>query len=61
MKLLCTVPDSVMVAAFLKAELYSERFSDDLKRAMQTLSVGEAIVVHPDLRDDRQNELRAEL
>lgn len=50
-----------MVAAFLKAELYSERFSADLKRAMQNSGVDETIVAHPDLRDARQNELRAEV
>lgn len=61
MNLLHTVPDSAMVAAFLKAELYSERFSADLKQAMQHVGVGEALVVHPDLHDDRQNELRAAL
>ena len=59
MNLLHTIPEAAMVAAFLKAEIYSERFSDDLKRAMHHVGVDETIVVHPDLGDACQNALRA--
>lgn len=48
-----------MVAAFLKAEFSSVRFSDDLKKAMKKLGVAEKVVTEPDLEDEVENELRA--
>jgi len=61
MKLLKKIPESTMVAAYLKAELHSERFSDDLKRAAEKLGVNEAIILTPNLEDDHENELRAQV
>ncbi len=48
-----------MVAAFLKAEISSPRFSGDLRNAMQSFGMSDALVTHPDLSNDRQNQLRA--
>lgn len=61
MKLLKTVPEAVMVAAFLKAEISSVRFSDDLKSTMEKLGIAEKIVVNPNLQDEHENQLRARL
>ena len=48
-----------MVAAFLKAEYSSPRFKDDLKKAMQSLAVDEAVITYADTTSKRENELRA--
>lgn len=61
MKLVKKVPESAMVAAFLKAEFSSPRFSDDLRKAMQSFSVEEAVITHPDITDMQENELRAQV
>jgi len=50
-----------MVAAFLKAELTSERFADELKQTMQELSIPESIVAMPNLQDKHENELRTKV
>ncbi len=59
MKLLRKVPETAMVAAFLKAEFSSPRFSDDLKKTMKSLSAEEAVITQPDITDTQENELRA--
>jgi len=59
MKLLDPIPESVMVAVFLKAELHSVRFADKLKRVMQELGAIDSIIDTPNLDDSDENELRA--
>ncbi len=59
MKLLAQIPETVMVAAFLKAELYSERFAGDLKKVMNNLGVAEQLIASPDTQNDQENDLRA--
>lgn len=48
-----------MVAAFLRAEFSSIRFSADLKKAMKKLGVAERIITKPDLKNDAENKQRA--
>ncbi len=60
MRLLDRVPESHMVAAFLKAEYSSERFADDLKRAMHTCHIEDAtLITEPHLDDTWENQQRA--
>jgi hypothetical protein len=59
MKLLAHISEAAMVAAFLKAELKSDRFAEELKNTMQKLDVAESLIVEPNLQDDQDNELRA--
>ncbi len=59
MKLLKKIPEAAMVAAFLKAEFSSMRFSDNLKKAMEKLGVAEKVITEPDLQNKAENELRA--
>lgn len=61
MKLLKMVPETAMVAAFLRAEFCSPRFSDDLKKTMQSLNVEETVITHPDITDLQQSKLRAQV
>lgn len=61
MKLLSRTPESAMVAAFLKAELESERFSGELRKVLQSLSIDEQIIATPNIRDEPQNQLRAKV
>ncbi|MGH3396529.1 MAG: hypothetical protein ACRDPO_17745 [Streptosporangiaceae bacterium] len=59
MKLLRKVPEAAMVAAFLKAEFSSPRFSGDLKKTMRSLGAAEVVITHPDTTDMLENDLRA--
>ncbi len=59
MKLLKQIPEAAMVAAFLKAEIFSPRFGEDVRKAMQSFGVDDAIITHPDITNDQENELRA--
>ena len=61
MKLLKEIPEAEMVAAFLKAELTSVRFSDELKKSIWSLAVDEAVIVKPDILDEQENALRAKV
>ena len=61
MKLLKEIPEAAMVAAFLKAELTSARFSKELKNAMRSLDVDEATIAKPNILDEHDNELRAKV
>jgi hypothetical protein len=61
MKLLRKVPEAAMVAAFLKAEYSSPRFSGDLKKTMRSFGAEEAVITQPDITDMRENELRAQV
>lgn len=59
MKLLAPIPEAAMVAAFLKAEYTSERFSDELKKAMRKLGVDDKVITNPNCKDESENQLRA--
>jgi hypothetical protein len=59
MKLLKKIPEAAMVAAFLKAEFSSTRFSHELKQAMKKLGVAEKVVAEPNLENETDNKLRA--
>jgi len=61
MKLLAQIPESAMVASFLKAEINSERFSGELKKVMLRLGIAKHVVTDPNLEDEEQNKLRAQL
>lgn len=61
MKLLKEVPEAAMVATFLKAELSSARFSDELKKVMNALDVAEVVIFEPNLESKADNELRAQV
>ncbi len=61
MELLSQIPESAMVATYLKAELASERFAGELKNAMQRQNTSERVIVEPDLQNDQENELRANI
>jgi hypothetical protein len=59
MKLLKEIPETAMVAAYLKAELTSVRFSGELKAAMKKLGVAKKVIAEPELKNETENELRA--
>jgi hypothetical protein len=59
MKLLKAVPEAAMVAAFLKAEFSSARFSGDLKSAIHLFGVDVAVITQPDIASEQENEQRA--
>jgi hypothetical protein len=61
MKLLTQVPESAMVAAFLKAELTSVRFSDELRKVILSLGIAKSVVANPNIENEEQNKLRAQL
>lgn len=50
-----------MVAAYLKAEISSDRFSSDIRQAMISFGVSELTITHPNTQNPRQNALRAEV
>lgn len=59
MRLVKRVPEAAMVAAFLRAEVSSPRFGADVRKAMRAHEVGTAVISHPDLGNEQDNELRA--
>jgi hypothetical protein len=59
MKLLKAASEAAMVAAFLKAECFSPRFSGDLESAIRSLGVKEAVITQPDIASEQENEQRA--
>lgn len=61
MKLLEQVPEAAMVAAFLKAEISSPRFAEDVREAIQSFGGDEAQIIHPDITNEHENELRARI
>ncbi|HXR73862.1 hypothetical protein [Actinocrinis sp.] len=61
MKLLRTISEAEMVAAFLKAEISSTRFGSEVRAVMRSFGVPEHLVIHPDPADDHENALRAEV
>ena len=50
-----------MILEFLRTELYSDRFSEQLKKTMNTLSFDEQILLSPDLENADENALRKQL
>jgi hypothetical protein len=61
MKLLQSIPEAAMVAAFLKAEFTSVRFSDELRKAILRLGIAKSVVANPNIEEEEQNKLRAQL
>lgn len=61
MKILRNSSESEMIYEFLKTEFYSERFSEQLKKAMSALSVDERLLLSADLENEDENALRKEL
>jgi hypothetical protein len=60
-KLCHQIPESAMVAVFLRGEIQSERFAHELLSVMNKLNVPERVVVEPDLQVQHENQLRDEL
>jgi len=50
-----------MVAAFLQAEVAASRYESMLRAHMEALGVTDAMITAPNLADEAENELRAEL
>lgn len=61
MKILRNSSEAEMIHAFLSTELVSDRFSEQLKMAMKTLSVDEQLLLSADLENEGENALRKEL
>lgn len=61
MKLLTQVPESHMVATFLKGELTSTRFGDELRSIMNRLGIDKTILETPNLNDETENAKRTQL
>jgi hypothetical protein len=61
MKLLREIPEAAMVAAFLKAELTSVRFSAKLKKVMSAVGVAEQVIAEPNIESEADNALRAQV
>jgi hypothetical protein len=59
MKLLARVPDAVMIAAFLKAEVGAARYGEQLLRLLGRDRRDRAILDAPDVGDDDANRYRA--
>jgi hypothetical protein len=57
-RLLETVDEAHVVAAFLRAELASERFAEPLRASLQQLAADERLVTEADVDDTTANELR---
>ena len=50
-----------MIAEFLKAELHSERFRNDLLKILKQHNVGQEIIDNPNLDDKQENKMRKEV
>jgi len=50
-----------MVAAYLRAEISSERFGDDVKSAMRAFAVDDSVITSPDIANSAENVLRADV
>jgi hypothetical protein len=53
--------EAEMVALFLRTELSSERFGDDLRALLERAGLPERVVTDPDLDDDAENQARLRL
>ena len=50
-----------IVLSFLQGEIESERFSDDLNHALTKLNANKNIILKPDLNNEEENKLRADV
>lgn len=61
MNILRTSSEEEMISEYLKAEYYSERFSEDIKKVMRELLVDESIILSADLNSTNENIARKKL
>lgn len=61
MKILRKSSEAEMIREFLRTEFVSDRFSEQLKRAMNTLSIDEQLLLLADLENEDENALRKDL
>lgn len=61
MNILRASSEEEMIAEFLNAEYRSERFSEDIKEAMNALSLNESIILSADLNNAADNSARKKL
>ena len=61
MNILRTSSEEEMISEFLKAEYSSERFSEQIKKAMKKLSLDESIILSADLNNANENIARKRL
>ena len=59
MDLLDEVGEEVVVAAFLRAELHSPRYRSTVIRLLTQAKVSPRLIDHPNVKDARENKLRA--
>ena len=61
MKILRKSSEAEMICEFLRTEFVSDRFSEQLKKAMNTLSIDEQLLLLADLENEDENALRKDL
>lgn len=61
MKILGQSSEEEMIIEYLRAEISSKRFSDNVREAMKRLGLDERIVLSADLQSQEENEKRREL
>ena len=61
MKILYQSSEEEMILEYLRAEISSERFSDDIQDTMKKLALDEKIISSADLKSDDENRKRREL
>lgn len=61
MKILGPSSEQEMIIEYLRAEISSKRFSDNVREAMKRLGLDERIVLSADLQSQEENEKRREL
>lgn len=61
MKILYQSSEEEMILEYLRAEISSERFSDDIQETMKKLALDEKIISSADLQSDDENRKRREL
>lgn len=61
MNILRTSSEDEMILEFLKAEYRSERFSENIKKAMKKLSLDKSIILSADLNNTNENTARKKL
>lgn len=61
MKMMRDSSEAEMVFEFLRTEFYSDRFSEQLKKALNSLSIDDQILLSANLENKEENALRKEL
>ena len=61
MEVLRQSSEGEMIIEYLRAELSSERFSDNMREAMGRMGMDEGIVLSADLQSDEENRQRKQL